>query len=63
MAMIKDLVEMQNGSIWIESEEEIGSIINLVMPIFSPIPSENTNKANQTNSEGEQPKTNGGVQE
>lgn len=63
MAMIKDLVEMQNGSIWIESEEEIGSIINLVMPIFSPIPSDNTDKANQTNSEGEQPKTNGGVQE
>jgi signal transduction histidine kinase len=65
MAMLKDLVEMQNGSIWIESEEGLGSTVNLLMPISSTLPpSEPVEKESQSNSDEEiQPYNNGGIQE
>ncbi len=65
MAMLKDLVEMQNGSIWIESEEGIGSTVNLVMPISRTIPPiEPVGKETGSNSDEEiQSYTDGGLQE
>ncbi|MBN1536382.1 MAG: hypothetical protein JW908_06595 [Anaerolineales bacterium] len=64
MAMVKDLVEMQNGSIWIESEEGFGSTVNLVMPISSPQSSDTDHETTETNSEEEiQPDADGGIEE
>ncbi len=64
MAMLKDLVEMQNGSIWIESDEGIGSTVNLVMPVSDPHPTESADNGTRTYSDGEiQAFSNGGIHE
>jgi len=64
MAMLKDLVEMQGGSIWIEVQEELGSTVNLLIPISSyqtekPAVEDNDAKPDQEN----KPQTEGDNQE
>ena len=62
--MLKDLVEMQGGSIWIEVQEELGSTVNLLIPISSyqtekPAVEDNDAKPDQEN----KPQTEGDNQE
>ncbi|NMC13599.1 MAG: GAF domain-containing sensor histidine kinase, partial [Chloroflexi bacterium] len=57
MTMLKELVEMQGGSIWIESEEEVGSTVNVLMPVSAPQDGQTVDLGEDKNDEESQAQT------